>query len=133
MRRRHTAPGWDGRGSSLFGDRRGSGVGAGWLWAALLTSHHSSGSGGWEGDSSVVQPGLTSLLSLLCLPVYLVLSDAHRVGVRDGGVVRAGGQGGGGGLDHHLSQGWGRVGPSERENINIVLFVNHWTALTRDM
>ena len=112
MRRRQTAPGWYGRRSPLFGDSRVPGGGAGGLGTALLASHHSSSSGGREGDSSVVQPGLPALLRL---PVCLVLSDGHGVGVRNGGVVGAGGQGRGGGLDHHLSQGWRGVGASEEK------------------
>ena len=144
VRRGRTPSGWDGRRSPLLCDGWRSLRGPGGLRAALLASHHTSRPAGREGDSSAVESCLASLASLassLCwLAEYFVVSDGHRVGLRHGGgldwlqpTVGGGGQGGGGGLDHHLSQGWGRVGPSERENINIVLFVNHWTGLTRDM
>ena len=116
MRRRQTSPGWDGRRSPLFGEGRvGPGTGAGRLRAALLASHHSPRPAGREGDCSVVEASLPTLLGLTSR-VHSVLSQAHRV-VWHGRVARRGGQRGGGGLDDDLSQGGRRVGPSGIENI----------------
>ena len=114
VRRRKTSPGWDGRRSPLFSDGRVV-SGPGRLRTALLAPDDSPRPAGREGDRSVVKSGLASLASLaglLGLAVGFVLSDgaAHQV-------WRPGGEAGGGGLDHHLSQGWRGVGPSEGENI----------------
>ena len=129
-RGRQTSSGWDGRRSPLFSEVVVV-SGPGRLRAALLGSHHAPGPAGREGDCSVVEPSLASLASLASLhsvTVYFVV-------VRAGRVVGRGGQRGGGGLDHHLSQGWRRVGPSGTENIqsgparSSQVFVSHWTTL----